>query len=314
MTVPTYTTTSFAGYYDVTSFDPTTGAYTLGTYYATPYLVGDDYTDTNLLDGCAGDGIELPGELLATSTATGANYDNETYTGYTIAGGPVTCFGGTQYYLTSNDPTLSGSGTATAGTFTYTCFLPGTLFATSEGLKPIEALQMGDLLQTAEGYRPLKWLGRREVYWNMAIPRRAAPILVKAGALGDGLPQRDLYCSPGHAFLIDGLLVNAELLVNGHSITQLLDYGRDFSYYNLELDSHAVVYAEGAAVETYLEVGNNRAGYSNAAEFHSLYPDHQPVAAMEQPRVTLKRQLPKRITEKLEQVACQLGFAQSRVA
>lgn len=75
-----------------------------------------------------------------------------------------------------------------------------------------------------------------------------------------------------------------------------------------------MVYAEGAAVETFLEVGNNRSGCSNAAEFHRLYPDHQPVAAMEQAHVTLKRQLPKRITEKLEQVAEQIGSTQSRVA
>ncbi len=183
------------------------------------------------------------------------------------------------------------------------CFMPGTRFATDKGEVAIEDLKVGEMMLTEHGYRPLKWLAHRDVDWSMIIPRRAAPVLVKQGALGDNLPQRDLFISPAHALLVDGLLVTAELLVNGDSIVQLTDFDRDFTYYNIELDEHSVVYAEGMAVESYLEVGSNRAMYDNAAEFHAQHPAHRAPAAMEKARVNLKHQLSPALLNRLAQQA-----------
>ena len=44
------------------------------------------------------------------------------------------------------------------------------------------------------------------------------------------------------------------------------------AYFHIELESHDVIFAEGAASETYLDDGN-RGQFHNAAEFETLYPD-----------------------------------------
>ena len=68
---------------------------------------------------------------------------------------------------------------------------------------------------------------------------------------------------------LDGALVPAKLLVNGHSIAPAARIER-IDYFHIELDSHDLVLAEGAASETYLE-DRNRAMFHNAGEFAILY-------------------------------------------
>jgi Hint domain len=68
-------------------------------------------------------------------------------------------------------------------------------------------------------------------------PKPAAvwPICIRAGAFADAKPIRDLWVSPGHAILHEGVLIQAEKLVNGATIVQL---PRDqVEYWHVELDS-----------------------------------------------------------------------------
>jgi len=156
---------------------------------------------------------------------------------------------------------------------TIACFRRGTRILAERGEVPIESLKIGDRVMTQSGImQPLRWIGRRsyscETAWGN---REVLPIQIRAGALGDGLPRRDLWVSPEHAMFIEGMLIPASLLVNGESITQeeTID---EVTYLHLEFDSHAVIYAEGAASESFVD-DDSRQMFDNAAEYARLYPN-----------------------------------------
>ena len=155
------------------------------------------------------------------------------------------------------------------------CILPGTLITTPDGQRPIETLTMGDIVTTPEGPRPIRWVGRSS--HSMVFLRgkpMCLPIRIHAGALGQGLPARDLWVSPWHAVLFGQTLVRAFDLINGHNVTQ--DYqGQVANFYNIELDSPDIIFAEGTPVETYAN-HNNRAMFHNLDEYLALYGSHEP--------------------------------------
>ena len=76
------------------------------------------------------------------------------------------------------------------------------------------------------------------------------PVCIKAGALDDDLPKRDLWISPNHAMYLDGMLIEAKDLVNGVSIVQA-ESVEQIEYFHIELDSHDVIIAEGAPSESF---------------------------------------------------------------
>ena len=84
------------------------------------------------------------------------------------------------------------------------------------------------------------------------------------------MPRRDLWVSPDQAPLIEDALIRSQLLLNGLNIKQ--GALERLTYYHLELDTHAVIFAETAPAESCLETGNRNA-FENAGGAMMLHPD-----------------------------------------
>jgi hypothetical protein len=153
------------------------------------------------------------------------------------------------------------------------CYCPGTAILTDRGEVAVETLIVGDRLRTLSGdLHPVIWIGRRSYDGRfIAGNHLMLPVLIRAGALAQGVPRRDLTVSPGHAMFIDGQLVPAWRLVNGVSIVQA-GAVESVTYYHVELDRHAVILAEDAPAESFFD-DNCRMQFENAEAFARLYPN-----------------------------------------
>jgi hypothetical protein len=156
------------------------------------------------------------------------------------------------------------------------CFLRGTSIMTPTGEVFIEDLQIGDRVETVSGKaRAVKWIGRQSYKrsgstWKDGV----VPIRISQHALGHNTPHTDLYLSPGHALFMDGVLIRVKDLVNGTSIAPA-PYRETIEYFQIVLDSHDVILAEGVPAETFQLTSNNIEGFMNVAEFARLYPGDQ---------------------------------------
>ncbi|OYU16791.1 MAG: hypothetical protein CFE34_19140, partial [Rhodobacteraceae bacterium PARR1] len=171
----------------------------------------------------------------------------------------------------SGDPATghSGSMILTDGTVVnfsgieaIVCFAHGTLITTPGGPRRVERLVPGDLVLTRDhGAQPVRWAGSRQVSGaELSAQPKHAPIRIPAGALGPGMPARDLTVSPQHRILVGNriaarmfdapeVLVPAKDLVGHHGIHVLRSDG-GVVYHHLMFDRHEVIEAEGAAAES----------------------------------------------------------------
>jgi hypothetical protein len=159
---------------------------------------------------------------------------------------------------------MSSANASTAGndaTFalsTVECFAKGTHIGTVGGEVLIEDLAVGDLIAAHFARQAkVKWIGQRTIDCrHHPHPEKVWPIQIRANAFGQGMPKRDLCLSPGHAILVDHVLVPVGLLVDGVSIIQRQT--TKLSYFHIELEAHDAIYAEGLLAESYLDVGDRR--------------------------------------------------------
>jgi len=143
------------------------------------------------------------------------------------------------------------------------CFTPGARIATPDGPRLVETLRPGDLVDTRDhGPRPLLWVGATDVG---VAKLRAAPrfraVRIRAGALGNGRPRRDLVVSQQHRIMLSGwriellfgkrqVLAAAKHLVGMPGVT-LDPPTRPLRYLHLLFDRHEIVRAEGLCVESF---------------------------------------------------------------
>jgi hypothetical protein len=253
------------------------------------------------------DRLDLQGETGLTGVVLGA--DNV-----------LTLTGGGQTLTLQLDPSADYSASTFAladdghgGTLVENviCFYPGTRIATPAGNVPVEALAAADLVLTSEGEAaPVRWMGRQTVSTRFCDPLRVLPIRICAGALGEGLPVRDLLVSPDHALLIDRVLVHAGALVNDVSIIRERNVPEIFTYWHIELADHALVRAEGVAAETFID-NVDRMAFDNWEEHESAQPA-PPMRELPYPRAKSARQTPQAIRRMLAARAAEI--ARSRAA
>jgi len=154
------------------------------------------------------------------------------------------------------------------------CLLKGTKISTPLGDRPVQELQIGDEVQTLAGRKSIKWIGYNKFTkeegraWQDGV----MPIRVARFAIDDHSPHSDLYLSPLHCVFVNEALIPVKYLINGTSVVQ--DAPSDMSvieYYHIDLDTHEVIYAEGALVESFFDGDSEREHFSNFVEYGHLY-------------------------------------------
>ena len=154
----------------------------------------------------------------------------------------------------------------------HNCFLKGTKIRTAEGERGIEDLAIGDLLPTMSGVlRPVQWIGRysfKKSDPSKVWAKEALPVRIARSALAPNVPHADLYLTALHGVLIDGVLVPAEALIDGSTVARHEPEGDEMEFFHVKLESHDVIYAEGAPVETLLHVDES---FVNFAEYLRQY-------------------------------------------
>ena len=149
---------------------------------------------------------------------------------------------------------LKSTGTVTDS---IACFATGTHISTASGEVAVETLAIGDLVVLETGaLAPIVWIGTSTLRpRHHSRPETVQPVRIGAGALGLGVPARDLIVSPDHALHLHGHLIPAKTLVNGCNIVQL-DV-ECVTYHHVELAAHAILLAENTPAESYLDTGNH---------------------------------------------------------
>lgn len=195
-----------------------------------------------------------------------------------------------------NDPqTVNATEDWNLTTDTPVCLLEGTRVLTPDGERLVEDLRAGDRVITADGTAaPIRWIGYTRA--SRARPDQLAilPIRIRAGALGENMPARDLLLSSDHAVFIDGTLVQAGALVNGCSVVREWTAPTTFTYYHVELEAHALIVAEGTPVESFVD-NVERMTFDNWQEHLQQFGTTESIPEMDYPRARSARQVPSHV-------------------
>ncbi|MEL7255905.1 MAG: Hint domain-containing protein [Pseudomonadota bacterium] len=249
------------------------------------FLVGDetvtaaDGTTTTLTDGSV---LEVEFTLTATPQGGGPAIDllfvavgpgeNAGDLQLVVATGPV--IPGVTYDIEfKND----GGGTPYAD---IPCFGRGTLIDTPKGPRAVETLKVGDMIVTHGGARRIVWVDHQALFRPI---QKRWPVRIARGALGDGLPYRDLTVSPQHAMLLRDPQLElhfetSEAFVRARHLVGLPGIERVerqiVEYFHIMLDGHDVIYAEGAETETFFPGPASRKWLTaqGRARLAALYP------------------------------------------
>lgn len=178
----------------------------------------------------------------------------------------------TAVFATGSDQVVSFTVTGTSGgnvdddTVFITiliCVARGTRIDTPNGAVAVEDLDVGDLVSTMDGpAQTVRWIGSRRISTaELQADGSMWPVRIKAGALGDQTPRRDLLVSPQHRIFLEDwraelLFGAAQVLAPGKSLINDSAIRRDRSvpeleYFHLLFDRHEIIFTEGAPTESF---------------------------------------------------------------
>ncbi len=151
------------------------------------------------------------------------------------------------------------SGTLSAFSGAVPCFTPATQIATGQGLIAVEDLVPGMRVVTRDnGLQTVRWVGRRRFGWRaLGLIPALRPIKIRAGALGNGLPERDMVVSPNHRFLTQSPFLGGrgEGLVQAKDMTVFdgvtSDTRPEVEYVQILCDRHELLLADGCWSESF---------------------------------------------------------------
>ncbi|MBS0565081.1 MAG: Hint domain-containing protein [Proteobacteria bacterium] len=210
---------------------------------------------------------------------------------------------GTVQFLDANG-TVIGSMTFSNIETIIPCFTPGTLIETDRGPVPAEQIREGDRVLTRDsGYRPVRWSGSRSLgAADLVAAPALRPVHIRRGALGEGLPERDMMLSPQHRMLLTG--ARAELIAGETEVLAAAMHlaGRPgirrapagpVTYVHFLFDQHEIVRSDGIWSESFQPGAASLGGLDAAQrdEILTLFPDLATVpglTAYEAARLSLK--------------------------
>jgi len=166
------------------------------------------------------------------------------------------------------------------------CFTPGTRIATPRGQVAVETLKVGDLVMTRDnGMQPIRWIGTRALSArDFYAAEHLYPIRIAKGALGNDLPERDMWVSPNHRMLVASdktvlYFEESEVLVAAKHLTGLVGVGaatcEEAKYIHLMFDQHEVILSDGTWSESFQPGVQALAGVGNAQrlELLEIFPE-----------------------------------------
>ncbi|OYW60248.1 MAG: hypothetical protein B7Z10_03690 [Rhodobacterales bacterium 32-66-7] len=160
------------------------------------------------------------------------------------------------------------------------CFTPGTFITTQRGPCPVEEVRPGDRVITRDnGLQPVVWTGKSQFFLHdfQAEPH-LLPVMIRKGAFGKDLPERDMQVSPNHRMLVgigrttlrktggEALVAAKHLTSQGVQTVQ----SRGTTYVHFMCDRHEVVLADGIWTETFQPDDQSLKGIGNAQRLEIL--------------------------------------------
>ncbi|MEP6017234.1 MAG: Hint domain-containing protein [Paracoccaceae bacterium] len=172
-------------------------------------------------------------------------------------------------------------------TNTVVCFCKKTRVLTPSGEQEIETLAIGDEVITAQdGAQKIVWIGKRTLSTAQLVASpHLRPVRIRAGALGEGVPQTDLLVSPQHRLLAVSKIAErmfgqreiffpAIKLVGAVGIEQEISFA-PVCYVHILLEKHQVIFANGAPAESLLTGPNALRAITDKArqEIFEIFPE-----------------------------------------